>query len=116
MAQRRKPEEPNKPRRPPAATRAAREHQLTNLAYDLVEQKLREGTASSQETTHFLKMGSSREVLEQERLAREVELLEIKKETMASAARVEELMVEAIAAMRRYKGDNDVDERDDYED
>ena len=73
----------------------------------LAESQIDEGTVSAQVLSHYLKLGSSREKLEQERLAKEVELLEIKKETMASAARVEELFEEAIAAMRRYKGESD---------
>lgn len=36
----------------PALTPEARENQLISLAIDLVEQRLIDGTASSQETTH----------------------------------------------------------------
>ena len=38
----------------PALTPEARENQMIALAVDLVEQRLLDGTASSQETTHFL--------------------------------------------------------------
>lgn len=38
---------------PPVTSDEAREQQLVSLALDLVEKRLREGTASSQETTHF---------------------------------------------------------------
>ena len=41
----------------PALTPEAREKQLVALAVDLVEKRLREGTASSQEVTHILKPG-----------------------------------------------------------
>lgn len=62
------------------------------------------GTVSSQVLTHYLKLGSTREKLEQERLAMEVSLMEQKRESMASAARVEELYSDAINAMRSYAG------------
>jgi hypothetical protein len=91
-------------KRRPATTPEARENQLVALAVDLVEKQLREGTASSQVVTHYLRLGSSREKLEQERLAKENELLDAKVEAMASAKRVEELYAQALAAMRSYAG------------
>lgn len=42
----------------PALTPEARQNQLIALATDLVEKRLIEGTASSQETTHFLKLAT----------------------------------------------------------
>jgi len=74
------------------------------LAVDRAEQQLRDGTASAQVITHYLKLGSTREKLEQERLRRENELLEAKREALASAARVEELISDALTAMRTYTG------------
>lgn len=103
MATTRKPSG-NRSRRPPATTREGRESQIASLAYDLAEKQIREGTASSQTISHFLKLGSTREKLEQERLMREVNLMEKKAESMASAQRMEELYEEAIAAMRAYGG------------
>lgn len=64
--------------------------------------------------THFLKLGSSRERLEQERLGSEVDLLRIKRETLASEARTEELYKNALNAMRTYSGQM-VDEEPDEE-
>lgn len=93
-----------KSRRPPATTPEGRENQLVAQATDLAEKQLREGTASAQVITHYLKLGSSREQLEQERLAQEVSLMKAKREAMASAARVEELYGAAIDAMRAYAG------------
>ena len=87
-----------------ARTPQEREAQLVNLAYDLAERKIRNGTASSQEVTHFLKLGSSREFLEQERLRNENELTQAKIENLKSAARIEELYEGAIIAMRSYQG------------
>lgn len=105
MATRRgtKPEE-KKTRRPPATTPEGRENQLIAASVDLAEEQIRTGVASSQVVTHFLKLGSSREKLEQQRLAEEVKLLQVKAETLASQARTEELMKEALNAFKSYSG------------
>ena len=91
-------------RRRPATSPEEREMQLSDAAYDLAEEQILSGTASSQVITHFLKMGSSRERLEQERMRHEVELMEVKKEQLTQQARIEELYVGAIEAMRGYSG------------
>ena len=102
-------------RQPPATTPEAREQQLISAAVSLAEQQLIDGTASAQVITHYLKLGSTREKLEQLRLENETKLLEARVEALASAQRVEELYAEAISAMRRYSG-QDADEDDDYDD
>lgn len=91
-------------RQRPAISPQMREMQLADAAYDLAEEQIKAGTASSQVITHFLKMGSTRELLEQERMQREVELMEAKREQLASQKRVEELYGEALEAMRSYSG------------
>jgi hypothetical protein len=84
---------------------------------DLAEKQIHEGTASSQVITHFLKLGSTRERLEQDRLRRENELLQAKVESMASAKRVEELYAAALDAMRSYAGQPiDMELEDDFYD
>lgn len=93
-----------KPRRRPAMSEEAREQQLVSLAVDLAEKQMEQGTASAQVITHYLKLGSTREKLEQERLHRENQLLDSKVEMMASARRVEELYTAALDAMRSYAG------------
>ena len=90
--------------RRPATTPENRENQLVSLAVDLAERQMVEGTASAQVITHYLKLGSTRESLEQDRLKKENELLSAKVEQMASAKRVEELYEEALNAMRNYAG------------
>ena len=90
----------------PALTPEARENQLIALAVDLVQQRLLDGSASSQETTHFLKLGSMKNQLEMEKLREENKLLKAKTESIQSAKRVEELYAEAINAMRRYSGNS----------
>jgi len=91
-------------RRPPADTPEGREMQLISLAYDYAEKQFVEGTASAQVTTHFLKMGSTRNALEEQKIMRENLLLAAKVEQMASASRMEELYENAIRAMRSYSG------------
>lgn len=94
---------PRRSRRP-ALTPEARENQMISLAVDLAERQLEEGTASSQVITHFLKLGSSKERLEREKLEEENKLLRAKTESLQSQKRVEELYAEALTAMRRYSG------------
>lgn len=89
---------------------------MVALAIDLAEKQLRDGTASAQVISHFIKLGSSRERLEQERLTNENVLLAAKTEAMASQARVEEMYSKALTAMRTYAGHDPVDEPDDYDD
>lgn len=96
--------EPRISRRKPATTSEGRESQLVSLAEDLAEKQLSDGTASAQVISHYLKLGSSRERLEQERIAHENELTRIKIETFAQQRRIEELYVKAIDAMRSYSG------------
>lgn len=92
-------------RRPPT-TPEAHERQLISLAADLAERQLVNGTASSQVITHFLKLASTREKLEQERLQRENLLLSAKVESLASSSRIEALYDNALNAMRAYKGED----------
>lgn len=82
----------------------AREAEMIGLAIDLAEKQLREGTASSQVVTHFLKLGSSKERLEKELLEKQRELMEAKTENLKSAKRIEELYADALNAMMRYSG------------
>lgn len=97
-------------RRKPATTPEARENQLISMAYDLVEQRLLDGTATSQETTHFLKMGSMKARLEAEKLRKENELLKAKTEAIKSGQHAEELYLGAIRAMRSYSGQEEIDD------
>lgn len=99
----------------PALTPEAEENQLIYLATELVKQRLIDGTASSQETTHFLKLGSRKNRLEMEKLEEENKLLRAKTENLQSQKNVEEAYLKAINAMKRYSGNGDVeDEYDEY--
>jgi hypothetical protein len=91
----------------PALTPEAREQQLISLAVDLVEKRLIEGTASSQETTHFLKLATTKAKLEKEILEEQKKLITAKTENLQSSTRIEELYKDAINAMRTYGGHGD---------
>jgi hypothetical protein len=101
---RRKPARTTTKARRPATSAETRELELASQAYDLAEEQIQEGNASSQVITHFLKMGSSRERLEQARIAHENELLQVKREAIEGQKRVEELYMAALEAMRSYAG------------
>lgn len=94
-------------RRRVAITPEARENQLVSIAYDLVEQRLLNGTATSQETTYFLKIGSSNAKYERDLLKMQKELAAAKVESIKSAKRVEEYYQKALDAIRRYNGMDD---------
>ena len=93
----------------PALSPEARENQMISLAVDLAEKQLMEGTASSQVITHYLKLGSTKDRLEREKLEKENELLRAKTEALQSAQRVEELYKSALDAMRKYSGEDEID-------
>lgn len=83
------------------------------LAMDLVEKRLREGTASAQETVHFLRLGSMREQQEREKLEYEIEKLKAQRQALEAQAKSDELYINAINAMKRYSGYGGDDERQD---
>lgn len=97
----------------PALTPEARENQMISLAVDLAEKQLMEGTASSQVITHYLKLGSTKERLEKERLEEENKLLRAKTKMLEDSADMKELYAAAINAMRQYGGNGSSDEDDD---
>lgn len=99
-------EVPRKSRRPPARTLEERQNELISAAYDLVERRIREGTATSQETTHFLRLGSTREWLEQEKLRAENEMLQAKTEALRAEKNVANMYEEAMEAFKIYSGED----------
>ena len=103
-AARKKADETWQPHRP-ATSREARQAQLENLALDLIEQRLRSGEASSQETTLFAKSASTRGKLEEQRLYYENELLQAKKKQIESQEELQNMFRDAMQAMGGYKYD-----------
>lgn len=100
----------------PAIDPDARENQMIALAVDLVEQRLLNGTASSQETTHFLKLGSSKARYELEKLKAENELLKARAESIHAMQHADEMFEKAIKAMQKYSGNGSVMDEEEEED
>lgn len=95
---------PERSRRPPGTTPEARETQLIAAAVDLAEQQIRDGTATSQVITHYLKLGSSRERLEQEQLQKNNDLLAAKVKQIGQLEDHIRITEDALRAMRTYQG------------
>ena len=93
----------------PGLTPESRENQIISLAIDLAEKQIREGTASSQVITHFLKLGSTNNMLEKNQLLKQIELLTAKTEAIKSGKVAEEFYTNALAAMRKYSGHGNSD-------
>lgn len=98
----------------PAFTPEDRENQVINLAFDLAEKQIREGTASAQVITHFLKLASQKERLEREFLSERTRLANAKVQQIDREKERDEMYKNAIEAMRRYSGQPDDDLLDDY--
>jgi hypothetical protein len=95
---------------PPATTLEGRNDQLTNAAFSLVERRLHDGTASAQETVHFLKMGATNYRLQEEKLRMESLALEARIQEAKNRNSGEELMKQALAAFRGYSGQEPIPE------
>lgn len=108
--------ESKRTRRPPATTPEALENQLVADAMDLAAKQIRDGTASAQVVTHFLRLGSTREKLEQTKIEADIVLAKAKAEHMAAVERIEGLFEEAISAMRRYSGQEPPQGSEEYAD
>ena len=97
-----------------------REQQLISLAVDLAEKQLMDGSASSQLITHYLKLATTREKIEQETMLANQKLIQAKVESLESATKIEALYAEAISAMKRYGGNDNPSsgdsEEEDYDD
>ena len=113
MAKYPRPEEKPKRNSPPATTPEGRENQMISLAMELAEKRIRAGTASAQEVTHFLKLGSLNYKVERDILEQQKELITAKTESLRAAKRVDELYANAITAMRAYSGDPDRGDNED---
>jgi len=77
------------------------------LAMDLAERQLREGTASAQVITHYLKAAGIRETLEREKIQKENLLLAARVGAIENEKNNGEMYQKALAAMRSYQGQDD---------
>lgn len=104
------------PMLPPRSEEEA-EKRAEGFAYDLALKQLREGTASSQIITFFLKQGSPQALAELEKTRREIELLEAKKKAIESQEEQDRKYQEVIKAIASYSGKDEEWEvvEDDYD-
>ena len=108
----------DEPLPPPAPTLEGREDQLISAAFKLVERRIHEGTASAQETVHFLRQGSRQNQLALEKLQAENEVLKARVKEMESRKSGEGMYAKALAAFRGYSSEFDDDplqEGDEYD-
>lgn len=94
----------------PGLTPEAEENQCIAMAYALAKQRLADGTASSQEVTHFLKMGSIKARLENDRLIEENKLLRARTEQIESEQDKSALYAEVLKAIVSYQGRDELDD------
>ena len=100
---------------PPAMSPEDAEDELISMAVNLARQRLADGTASNQLIAEVIKLGTTKERLQKEKLRRENEMLRAKTEAIKSQKHAEELAANAIKAFRSYAG-VDVYEEEDFED
>ena len=89
-------------RQTPAITPEGREDQMIAYAINLAEEQLRNGTASSQVITHYLKLGSMRERYEKQKLQEEIKLLVAKTDAIKADREKNALYEQVIEAIRTY--------------
>lgn len=94
-----------------ARTPEERDNQMIALTIDKVEERMLNGTASSQEYVHYLRLGANREkmLLEKEKLELELELVKARTEAINATQKDGELYAKAIAALGTYRGTDDED-------
>lgn len=90
-------------KRKPATDPVAREKQLINLAVDLAEKQLTDGSAAASVINHYLKLASTRESIERDILEKQSELMTAKAEAIHSSKESKQIAQEAIEAMRNYQ-------------
>lgn len=89
---------------PPMLSEEAIENLCIAESYNLVYQRIKNGTASAQEVCHFLKLGSSKSRLELNMMEQQKDLLAAKTEAIAQGEDIRKLTSDAIAAMSEYRG------------
>lgn len=89
-----------------------REARLINLAIDLAERQLEEGTAPPSVVSFYLKLGSTREQLDREKLEAENKLLRAKATAVEKSANLEDLYHQVMDAIRSYSPTPDMESED----
>lgn len=110
----RKAEPLTRPIPPPAKTLEGRNDQMVSAAYDLIERRIYDGTASAQETIHFAKQGSPAQRHLIEKLEAENGLLAARVAEMEARTNRDDIYDRALKAFRGYSGQEPVDPEADY--
>lgn len=97
-------------KRPPAIGLEARENEMIAKSVDLAERRIEDGSASDSLIIHFLRLGTTKMQLEKEKLRADVELSKTKAKSIEESDKTEALYLEAINAMREYRGESHGDE------
>lgn len=101
----------------PARNPEARENQLINLAMNAAEEKLRNGTATSQIIVTLLKLGTTRAQLELEKIKNDIKVGNAKAQQIEKQETSIELYAEALKAFKSYQGtpmEDDFDDEEEY--
>ena len=98
----------------PARTAEERENQLINLAVDLAERKLKDGTASSQIITTLLGLATSKAKLELERIKSDLKVAEAKVRQIELQEDSKDMYEKAIEAFKTYSGNSYEEEDEEY--
>ena len=90
---------------PPARTRERRVQQLVVQAENLIEERIRKGTASPTEVVAIVRLGTAQELANVERIKAQTEYLVAQRAKAESETFREQKFKEAMEAMSRYAGD-----------
>lgn len=93
-------------RLPPARTRERRVQQLVVQAENLIEERIRNGTASPTEVVAIVRLGTAQELANVERIKAQTDYLVAQRAKAESETFRQEKFDEAMAAMSRYAGDS----------
>lgn len=97
-------------RRQPASTPEDREQQMIHYADQLAEKQLRNGTASAQVITHYIKLGTAKEGLEREKIRHENLRLEAQVAQIKAQQGTAELYEKVLDALKIYTGSDEDDD------
>ena len=92
------------PRLPPARTDERRAQQLVGLAQGLIEERMRDGSASPTELVAVLRWGTALEKANVERVKAHTQYLEAQRAKAEAETNQEQLFKDALEAMTRYQG------------
>lgn len=88
---------------------AAREQQMIGLAVDLAEERLRNGTATSQIIEHYLKLAASKTNLEIQMAEQQLALMRAKTAAIEAENAEKKDYAAVLEAMRSYNGIEEYD-------